>query len=368
MSVIPWGPVGAPMDFGRDVAFQSFAVDSTTDAINYGFQVEEALTITKVKIRVVSRTGTPPTYRVSLQSWSNGVPTGTVLGGGSPASATFTPPADSSWDNTIQTITLDNAYVASRGEFLFIVIDYSSGTIDASNRSTFTTVVGTTQPGLQIPCAFTVNSGTRSGVDGVPVCGYASSTTVYGRPVLDILTVGSNLYSSGSTPDEKGALFNIPTTFGSAFQVVGCRVGLNANAAGTCDLKLYGPTDTLLQSIPLDTDDFNRAASMGSRQIKLLFDEAPLATLSFGTNYRLTLLATSASVNLGLHTYVVETASDWDAFPWGQYFQLTQRTDAGAWTDTPTRRPQMELILRDLTGGSGGGLLRHPGMVGGLAA
>src|SRR5438105_4685448 len=85
----------------------SFALDQTTDQIEYIFQAAEAITITRLGFRYGTRTGTPPTYQVSLQGVDGtGVPDGTVKGGGSPASATFTPPADATWDATWRWVTL----------------------------------------------------------------------------------------------------------------------------------------------------------------------------------------------------------------------------------------------------------------------
>ena len=52
------------------------------------------------------RTGTPPTYRAALEAvGTDGTPDGTALGGGSPASVTFTPALSLSVTLTVTLLT-----------------------------------------------------------------------------------------------------------------------------------------------------------------------------------------------------------------------------------------------------------------------
>jgi len=57
-----------------------------------------------------------------------------------------------------------------------------------------------------------------------------------------------------------------------------------------------------------------------------------------------------------------------DMLSGGQAFHFSSRADAGAWSDTTTRRPIMGLILSaaDDGVGGGGGMIVNPGMSGGL--
>jgi hypothetical protein len=128
---------------GGSVSFTNFTINSsagTADIVVWCFQADTTDAITDLGFRYGARTGTPPTYRISLQGAStSGIgPDGTVLGGGSPASQTFTPPADTSINGLWQWKTLANSYTPTRGQFLCSVIEYSSGTIDGSNNSSFT--------------------------------------------------------------------------------------------------------------------------------------------------------------------------------------------------------------------------------------
>lgn len=351
-------------------SFGNFTLDGTTDTIEVTFQAREAATITHLGFRYGTRVGTPPTFKIDLQSVSatTGLPAGTV-GGGTPASATFTPPADATWDGTWQWIALDNAYTCARGEILAIVIAYSSGTIDGSNKSSFTTQLNSWNCRKRWPTMVENSAGSRATANNIPIWGYKSSTTTYGCPIKTTTVTG---YSSGSTPDEKGMLFTLPSGWAATCTIVGVYVGINVAAAGgTFDITLYD-TDgtTALQTLSVDIDQLNRAQNLNGEVFIFYFDEVTLSTLTVGSTYRVALAATSAGVALGLAILQVDASNDWTAFPGSTNFQLTTRTDAGAWTEDATQRPMMGLILDDLTEPSGGsgGLLRHPGMVGGLAA
>lgn len=335
--------------------FVNFSLDASTDTLEVMFQAREACTITHIGFRYGVRTGTPPTYIASLQSVSatTGLPAG-ILGGGSPASVTFTPPADTTWNGTWQWVTLANSYTCTRGEILAIVIAYSAGTINGSNFSSFTMTLNWNCR-KRWPTAVQNNAGVRAGGDNnLPVWGYKSSTTTYGCPIKAAPT---DTFSSNTTPDEKGILFTLPAGYAATFKILGVDVGINlAAAGGTFTLKLYD-TDgtTVLQTLPVDVDQLDRAQNLGGQVFTLIFDETTLSTLTFGSAYRVTLEATSVGLSLAITALQVDASNDRTAFSGGTQFQLTQRTDAGAWTEDATQRPMIGLILDDLTEPSGGG-------------
>ena len=69
--------------------------------------------------------------------------------------------------------------------------------------------------------------------------------------------------------------------------------------------------------------------------------------------------------NLNVLLTDVQNASYWAAMDGGSTWRWTQRTDAGAWTPTTTRRPCMGLRFVSFNP-TGGGLLVHPGLGGGM--
>src|SRR5690349_18160435 len=92
-------------------SFYNQVIDSggaSIDRIAHVLQLP-ADTWTHVGFRYGARTGTPVQHKTGLQTPdASGNPDGTYLGGGSPASGTFTPPADATWDGTWQWVALAN--------------------------------------------------------------------------------------------------------------------------------------------------------------------------------------------------------------------------------------------------------------------
>jgi hypothetical protein len=349
--------LGAPYSFSNSnfVSLGAFTLDAATDAITWSVQAKEAATITHVGFHYNSATGTPPTYRISIQGiGATGVADGTIKGGGSPASATFTPPADTSWNSTWQWIALDNAYTCTAGETLAFVIDYSTGTVSAAACSAFVTILtgGSARHGY--PCVIHTNAGTPAKQGTGPVIyGYKSASKVFGFPVVGI---GEAQFSSNSTPDEYALAFALPGT-GTTYQVRGVRFLGAAPAAGkTGRFRLYSGT-TALQSYTLDGDLLGNPAQ-GDRFQEVLFADATLTALTGGAVYRIGYEAMEVSGNLRLRTISAASAADLAALPGGANYYLSTRTDSGAWTDDTAQRPVMELLVEDITeptAGPGGG-------------
>jgi hypothetical protein len=342
---------GSPYDWEGTPAFTSFTMNGATDQTEWVFAAENDgsgnLTITKLGFRYGARVGTPPTFIISLQGVNaSGDPDGTIKGGASPVSATFTPPASVAWNGTWQWVTLDNAYTAAPGELLAIVIAYSSGTIDGSNSSSFSVYISNASS--VFPYAINNDAGarTRMPVGNFAVYGYATASKAYGRPIQSVGTVS---LQSASSPAEAAMRFTLPAGWSSVYQVGGSRLIANCAAANTMTMKLYsggGAADTtVLQDVPIDTDAMGSASA---RPVRLPFDETTLSTLNFGDTYRLA-VASGGAVNVTVSYIEVAAAADWDAWPGGQVCYWSQRDAGGNWTDTTTRKLLAEVILADMT-------------------
>lgn len=331
--------------------FANFTLDQATDALEVIFQAAEAVTISRLGFRYGVRTGTPPTFQISLQGVDgSGFPDGVIKGGGSPASATFTPPASAAWDSTWQWITLANSYVSTRGELLSMVIARSSGTIDGSNNSSFSQEAAYALAQGQFPYPITNNNGTRTKLLRMPVFGYGSVGTAYGRPVQATMLTTIN---SGTTPDEYGLRFKLEAGWGTSCQVVGVRTSLAITAGSSYKAVLYDGT-TVLQDVTMDSD---HVASNPNAAVQIFFDEASLSTLVFGNVYRIAIQPQTAGSH-NVYGFSVAANADLAAYPGGIEFYGTQRTDAGAWTDVDTDRPFMMPIMADWTAAAAGGPVR----------
>ena len=316
------------------MSFSNFSLDASGDKLEIIFQAFDASQITTVGIRYGVRTGTPPTYKVSLQGvGSDGNPNGTIKGGGSPASATFTPPADTTWNSTLRQITLDNAYTPTRGEMLAIVVEYSSGTISGSHNSSFTSVLSNLMSSVGFPYAIENAAGSRTRSSEVPMFWYGAGSTYRGSSGN---TMAAPVFHADSTPyDEYGMYFSIGPSHVSTYTVRGVVMHLSIPAAGkTFAMKLYDDT-TVLQDATFDTDAFSTNSAY--RNVTLLFDEVTLSTLVAGTTYRIAFKGADSGTSLGIKVVGYNSTSQQKAVFGEATFGRTQRVDDGSWVNDVPR-------------------------------
>lgn len=337
-------------------AASNHSVDAATDGVGWSLQARGTEAITHIGFRYGVRTGTPPTFVATLESVvsTTGLPDGTDIGGGSPTAATFTPPADATWDGTFQWVALTNSYTPTRGQVLAITIRHSSGTIDGSNNSSFTShynnFIGTTN-NRQFPMPIRLTAGTWSKQNNSAIFGVRTATTRYGFPIQDFYVT-----RSASTVGHRQALkFTLPADSGDTFTVIGARLNVSlSGAAGKNPVLGLWSASGVIQDITLDADWVNNASSSYTGY-DFYFNEASLTALSFGTAYYLGLEVGDA-VNGGVIVNGLQLASadDQDAFAGGSDFVLST-FDGATWTDDATVRPFVEPIISDITEPAGGG-------------
>lgn len=329
-------------------ALTGLALNDTDNAVWAVFQAETTDPITHIGLRHTSTTGTSPTYKASIQGvGTTGNPDGIIKGGGSPASKTFSPSSLGWGAATFQWLALDNAYTPTRGEEFSIYVTYDSGTVGAGNTSSIVYTSNMPSSGKPYAGDFQAANTKR---DGFPGLAYRTASGRFGLPIQ---AVSQQAYQSGSSPNEYGFRFVVPTAFGSTYQVAGVRLLASLPANSTYSLRLFdggGASDTtVLQSLSSADGDVTQA---GNRLQTLLFTDSTLATLTCGNTYRIAILAGGA-VNTTLNYVDVSEANDWLAWPLGTECYWTQR-GGGNWTDVTTRRPFGELLISDLTPPSGG--------------
>lgn len=327
-------------------------LSSSTHAYGCGFFARDTNAITHLGFSYSVRTGTPPTYRISLQGIdaATGNPDGTVKGGGSPASATFTPPADTSWNSTWQWIALSNSYTPTIGEELAFVVDYSSGTVNTSNAGTFNVRFGT-GVGLNQPCYFPVltqTAGSWSKMAALPAFGVRTASTRYGN----IATGGYNTRSASTVGHRVAIKLQIPSgVFTSATVNKIWFAGSLASAAGKNPLFKIWDTDgaTVLFSRTLDSDKCASPASAYQQY----FLSGIGQSLNAGSNYYAGLEVADA-VNAGVLINGVQLAEAADRDSWGAGTSVCLSTYNGsAWTDDATVSPFMQIFFNDITAAGG---------------
>ena len=340
-------PVGMPMLYGGTAAgLNSHTLDGATDEIQTICRVPEDCAITHVWVRQTTLTGTAPVFRVSLQGVDGaGAPDGTIKDGGT-AKNDYTPTAGNNglgvW------LALDATHNAVAAEMLAIVIKNLSGTIDGSNNCSFAYAGASDEPDAGFPYCYVVEAGTPIKViNAMPCFGYKSASKTYGLPTVN-RTMQST--TSGTNPDEVGVKINLPSGMASSYKVRGARLFGSMAASGSIRMTLYDTDGTsVLQDVDHDSD---YAGSTDFRWFTFYFNESTLATLLTGSSYRLTLR--SSGVGALVFPYLdVTDAGDMTAFQLGTAVIWTQTVDVGAWTDTATRRPTVDVLISDITAGGG---------------
>ena len=323
-------------------------LDATNDSIYWVFPTDTTDPITRAGVRWGVTSGTPVTYRISLQSVdASGNATGTVLGGGSPASVTFTPPNNSSWDSTFQEFTFDNAYTPSAGEIIALVVDYSSGTFGGSSISITRGLTLHQSVTAGLPYHTIVNAGaaTRSAV--ALTFAYGTATAWYGYPGIAI----SN--QSVNTSGHRVAQYlTLPSGNGSTFKVSHIAfIGRLAIAGSTGKVAIWDSAGTeIAASATLDAD---QVASAGSSTMHL---RVPLTTqpdLSYGTEYYYGLQALSGNT-YGMSCLSLGHADHRTAYSGGTSRGFAS-WNGSAWTKTNTLVPLCDIIVEDIVVPSGGG-------------
>lgn len=309
------------------------ALDDADDSDALLICIKKDGSITKVGFNIVAINGSPPAYNVGIVTLdASGFPTTTAYGGSAITSWT---PAATGWN----WVTLSTPATANAGDFCAVRI-YPGGTPpDGSNNVTISSQVlgGSAASGTEpYPKTIFYDSGWNARVGPAGIACQYSGGEIIGFSVEDRGGININI---GTTPDEVGNLFTVPVNC----TICGARMGLSNLANGTTfDLNLYDNGGSLLASMAMSDEDFLSNA----RIIDLYFDPV---NLTAGSNYRLVIEGTAVGVSTTPVELIFDAAADRLCLSDGVRYQKTERTDAGAWTDTSTRIVLISPIISDIT-------------------
>lgn len=323
------------------------AIDATDKGIAAILQANSTDAITHIGFRYGLRTGTPPTYIAALEGLdTSGLPDGTVLGGGSPASVTFTPPASTAWDGTYQWQALANSYTPTRGQLLALTIRYSSGTVGAGNNSSFTTSyagIASASDGRVFPCGLTLSTTWTKSSTAIPTLAYRTANGRYGQIIQSEYTT----LTANTATHKSGMYWTLPSGWGSTYQVAGLRGMMKLGAAaGSCKVCIWQTDGTELASVTIDSD---APGSVGGSNMYGEVYFTSLATLNYGTKYYAGVEVVSGTVGVNGITFAEAADRSW--LPNGTNRGLM--TNAGSFVETDTTVPLLDLIFADITVPSG---------------
>ena len=328
------------------LAYLALTIDAAAEKAAAIVRAPKAGVISKVWWRTMNvTTGDTVDVRLETVDAATGAPTGTLLGANSNASQVV----GSGDDNTVFTTTLTTGPTVAKGDLFAIVIVQGAvpGVMEVA------TLQGSASGGNggrwgQFPySALYTTSWAKSSNVVCMTFEYDDGSYAQLPGVFPASTLLSESFNTGSTPDEIGNIFQVPfpCTVGGAWVL--------SSLAGDATLKLYDSDgSTVLASVALDKD----VRGGQNRPYEVPFTSS--ITLTKDTNYRLTLLPTSAT-NVAMEGLTVNAAAVMNAFCGGANMHRTERTDAGAWTQTTTSRMWMGVFIDGLddgvqVGGGGG--------------
>jgi hypothetical protein len=317
-----WGPA-AGMRVVPTNAESTFALNDNNNSVSTRFVVPRDGTIDRVGVYVTAVTGSPPAYKVGLVTVdTSGGPTSTAYGESALQSYTF---SSTGW----VWVTLDTPAECTAGDLVAALIapDLADGTPSGADCITVRDPAIVTN--TQTPSDPRYSNIFWSAQAGLTL-GVMYDTGVVALPAVTAQYLD---YDSASTPDEAGALVQLPFDASCTGAVICVRP---ESVIGDFTVRLYSGS-SVVASWSAD------ASQHGGNANQILFISWDAVSLTANTDYRLVVLPGANDVDLTM-IYCNETASrTW--FCEGTRWQMTQRTDAGAWTETATALPMMALIL-----------------------
>lgn len=329
-------------------AQQGILLDAASEKAAHVFKIGQGGTGTIDKVGFLTRgvtTGATVDVRLETVSLTDGFPTGTLLGTNSNGAQVIGDGDDDTWFTT----ALTTGVAVNQGDDVAVVIVNPSSSPGNMNINATLFDDSRTTP----YCAhFTSSWAMRNtNSNACAALEYDDGSYVNHPGVFPISAVPDAFtFNSGSNPDERGIIFQLPFPF----RVTGVR--LHATIGADCDIVLYDSDgSSVLQTLTIDPDLGNGTGGIKSYP----FDSSQ--DLLADTDYRM--VFKPGASNISIQEFTVDTAAIMDSYPGGQKFHHTQRVDGGSWTETTTKRSYSLGIMfdgfDDAAGGSASGV-RNP--------
>lgn len=318
-----WGPAAGPI---LDTRYPITGdLNDADNSMALCFAVPKTGNMNKVGIEATAVTGNPPPYNISLVTVDTSGDPGTVTYGGASIGTVDFTGAGWNW------ITLATPAAGTAGDIVAARVwpNLAAGTPDGSNYAR----VRLCYPGQDMgPTVAKYYTARWNDSDGLGMGVMYDDNSIAAPAVMgyqyDIDT--------GTTPDEVGAKFTVPF----ACTCSGATVMRGASLPSSDHIiRLYDNAGgTVATTGTVDISEENQDEAMYA-----VYRWASV-NLAADTTYRLTLAPTTA----GNVQVIVATVNEVESRYWfteGTRWLCTERTDAGAWTDTTTKIPMMGLIL-----------------------
>ena len=367
MAITALGPFWIPAPVGGigagapTVAFWN-DLNAVNEAVAFIVRVPKTGTLNTAEFRLGSVGNTPDNgLKVSFQNLSGDFPDG-VVDQFRDVTTGFT---SNAW-LTVGLITADGTDTGAKrsvtaGDYLAIVVEFVSFVAADNVGVNALNVAGNTQPAMPGSGQTYLAQRSTTSVWTIstaffPQLGvqYDDGTWAYLGPTwYPYSGVNTATWNNTSTPDERGLFFSVTVST----RIAG--MWFRGDNTAALDVVLYDSGGSALVTVSVDT-----AVDSATGGLNFLVPFPP-TTLTANATYRLVVKPTSGS-NVTLYDFDVPGNAYLSAVEGGIGWYYTERTDAGAWTDTNTKRPWMGILIDgvDVSSSSGGVLSAMWGAVG----
>lgn len=321
----------------RTLALQAVTLDAAGEKATCVFQVPKTGNISHVhfKCGTVTSSGDAD-VRLETVDATTGQPSGTLVGTNTNATQTI------SSSNTWFRVALTASASVTVDTLIALVISNSTGNYQVSLTDAVACVNNFPYSNNFVGGAWATQPYTM-----VMLVEYDDTTYPLLPGILPIKTITNVNLSTGSTPDEAGLKFTAPVSLRAK------GVWAYFDCDNTCEIHLYDSGGSSIASVVGGIDPQVRTGnSAGSH----FYYFGASVTLTAGATYRVVFKPTSGS-NITIPVFDIDNAAYMSAFPGGTDMVYTSRTDAGAWSETTTRRPNIGLLVDGIESGGGGPLI-----------
>lgn len=354
MAVVSLGSGGMviphPFSGGAGLAFQSTTLDADTEGFAAVLRVGKAGDLAKLGFEIIGFT-TAGDFDLRLETvGADGLPTGTLLGTNSNIVVTISAAGYVLGMLTTKVTVTEGQLIAAvirAGTPGSIVVGghYSNNAIKAGFPYALQDTTGSWVKTLEeiVNVGLEYDDGSYDAVFGV--CPIVSFSNINVR--------------SDTSPDELGFKFELPWDC----EIIEAALFIDLDQ--DCDFVIYDSADVVKFTVALDKDV--RSATFREMYVVRLTSRL---TILKDSVYRCAIKPTTTTPNVNVHTFTVNTAAMMDAHDLGQKLIRTERTNAGAWTDTATGRVVgwIKVSGIDIPAGGAGGVIKQAGRGGGLVA
>lgn len=326
--------IEVPLAIVCPFAVNSFLIDGAADAIGSIFTAQKSGTLDRFFFGVRNALSTP-SYLVRIETLSAGRPGNSIIATG--ASATVTP----SGAGTVNIASMTTPYAITKGDMVAVTIQYSSGTIGASNYTEFPYAAMSypgpsyAQTGERYLAAVTAHPTWGNGLASAAYAGFGAvydDNEILGQaiPLADAI-ISTNIPTSG-TDSWYGSTFTAPINC-ECIGWVGC-----GRFDGTCSITLYDSSNNSLASQSIVAGSYPAAANING---KGYFSSS--VKLQQGQRYRLFGRLTSGTMSIMSYRCDLATLTNPSLY---HDLQATTSSNGIAWTNNTNRFAAMIPVVK----------------------